>query len=839
MKIPFKVSARTARLIGRENVANAEGAIIELVKNAYDADAKFCLLYIDSKYETVPAEISDIEFNDLLKHKSCPPIMTSAYILVGDKYILSDTTEEEMGQLSKFIQSLQTLFIIDNGEGMSDSIIRDYWMTIGTNNKQRDILTYNGRVKAGEKGIGRFALDRLGGNCQMITVPNPKAHTIDAGVQGYEWTVSWSDFDGDGKCIEDVTANLETLKTVNFKEEVFEILSEQPHATSFLQHKKIEHGTKICIEDLRDHWNKYHVQRLFQNLEHLIPPKEERDFQIFVSASGSPEEFGIITASICDDFDYKVHAIADAEGSVKITIIRKEYDLRKINSEVFKRPRLQKEPYTEEIFRNEAFTTTRTLRQLVPGYGVIDDDKVLENIGPFEFTFYFMKKTMSKDDAKRFFYRDFNSFSRQKWLDAFGGIKIFRDNFRIRPYGEKGSNAEDWLSLGDRQAGSPAGIGKMSGGYRVRPYNVSGVITISRQTNVFFEDKSSREGLQETKEFDVFKQVILGIISVFEYDRSLIAREFDAYHKETNAAEILRKRAEEIAKKIREHKDEDKEKQTYEDPEKEILAAHTENQKEIIEELKEEQKLLRALASAGAIISSFAHELQNLNTKLVYRLDDLKSLITPFISDIQLKGLPKFKNPYICIDDIKKQDERLKHWLNFAINSVRKDKRRRKNLDLINYLQSFSLGWAPALSERHAFLTINHDNIVELNQRYFEIDLDCIFNNLLVNSLDAFQRKDATPERLINIGITDLDHSYKIVYSDSGPGLSKDIVNPDQIYDCFFTTKKHKQTGEDIGTGIGMWLVKTIVEENDGILELLYPEKGFSLSMTFKKKHKR
>lgn len=37
--IPFRVSARTARLIGRENVATSKGAIIELVKNAYDADA--------------------------------------------------------------------------------------------------------------------------------------------------------------------------------------------------------------------------------------------------------------------------------------------------------------------------------------------------------------------------------------------------------------------------------------------------------------------------------------------------------------------------------------------------------------------------------------------------------------------------------------------------------------------------------------------------------------------------------------------------------------------------------------------------------------------------------
>ena len=40
MKIPFSVSSRTAILIGSENFSNPEGAIVELVKNAYDADSQ-------------------------------------------------------------------------------------------------------------------------------------------------------------------------------------------------------------------------------------------------------------------------------------------------------------------------------------------------------------------------------------------------------------------------------------------------------------------------------------------------------------------------------------------------------------------------------------------------------------------------------------------------------------------------------------------------------------------------------------------------------------------------------------------------------------------------------
>ena len=47
MEVPFSISARTAKLIGMENFANAEGAIVELVKNAYDADADMCVVVAD------------------------------------------------------------------------------------------------------------------------------------------------------------------------------------------------------------------------------------------------------------------------------------------------------------------------------------------------------------------------------------------------------------------------------------------------------------------------------------------------------------------------------------------------------------------------------------------------------------------------------------------------------------------------------------------------------------------------------------------------------------------------------------------------------------------------
>ncbi|MDR2650703.1 MAG: hypothetical protein LBC68_00080, partial [Prevotellaceae bacterium] len=70
-------------------------------------------------------------------------------------------------------------------------------------------------------------------------------------------------------------------------------------------------------------------------------------------------------------------------------------------------------------------------------------------------------------------------------------------------------------------------------------------------------------------------------------------------------------------------------------------------------------------------------------------------------------------------------------------------------------------------------------------------------------------------------------------------GLSKDIVNPEIIFTPMFTTKKNPYTGEDEGTGLGMWILKSIVEENDGSVNLLYPATGFGIRISFPIKYKR
>lgn len=116
----FKFDVSTFRLLGRELITDRITALFELVKNCYDANA----------------EKVDITFENL------NPLSNQSRIIIED-----------------------------NGLGMAFADIRDKWMVIGTSSKRRKRVSpapYN-RVVAGKKGVGRFAVDKLGGKLVMKT----------------------------------------------------------------------------------------------------------------------------------------------------------------------------------------------------------------------------------------------------------------------------------------------------------------------------------------------------------------------------------------------------------------------------------------------------------------------------------------------------------------------------------------------------------------------------------------------------------------------------------------------------------------------------------------------
>lgn len=857
-QIPFKVSARTARLIGRENIATSKGAIIELVKNGYDADSKVSIVFFDNKYSTVSSELSQHNYNDLISKGINQETIDNLYEPKDGSYFLKeDSNEEQKNEFKKSINRFSSLYIIDAGEGMTQKIVRDHWMTIGTDNKANNVFTKSGRVKAGAKGIGRFALDKLGNKCEMITVFNPENHDRDVDENGnetnndgYIWKVNWEDFEGEFKTIDRVNAELNGFKTNSLKDEIQNRVPEID-LTKVNSEKDFRYGTILKISELRENWEDYFVDQVFSDLEVLVPPKESGEFEIYLFSSLLPEKYGEVLGSICDDFDYKLTAVADENQNVKITVYRREYDVELIPPDFFTREAMKEHPYTHSDFTKGVWVKDTTFSKLLPGYAATDKDNIFSNIGVFDFSFYFLKRTFSTPDANRFFYRKFQSNNRRDWLNKFGGIKLFRDNFRVRPYGEVDDVAFDWLGLGNRKVASPAGVAKEDGGYRVEPENVAGAVKISRLTNVNFEDKSSREGLQENTTFQIFKTLIASIINVFENDRAYIAREMSLYDEIKFGPERDRKKAEALAKRILadsrakaiaasnnpENSNANSGEQSQDEQEKEILAFEIEKKEEEIEKLKEEQKVLRGLASSGIVLASFSHDLSKLNNVLSSRVDKLKNLFTEKVLESEYDNVEERKNPYAQLEKMHKQDLKMQNWLNFSLGAARKDKRKRKQLFLKKYFNEFKNDWLTVTENRGIELDVS--KIADLDLRVFEIDIDSIFNNLLVNSIDSFNLSTINRQRQILISATDNSKEIVIDYYDNGPGLSKDIEKPEIIFEPLFTTKRNAITGEEEGTGLGLWIVKSIAEENDGTIKLLFPSEGFGIRITFPIKYKR
>ena len=195
------------------------------------------------------------------------------------------------------------------------------------------------------------------------------------------------------------------------------------------------------------------------------------------------------------------------------------------------------------------------------------------------------------------------------------------------------------------------------------------------------------------------------------------------------------------------------------------------------------------------------------------------------------------KNPFKLLDQAKQNDIKMQRWLNFSTDIIKKDKRRRKTVLFLSYFEKLEETWAGLFAERRTFF--DHSHVADISMRAFEIDFDSIFYNLISNSIEAFIRSRDNRERHIEVSLDATEKSIVCTYKDNGPGLSPDIVKPEDIFQPLFTTKRNVSTGEETGTGLGMWLVKLIAEDNDARITLLTPPEGFGIQSIFPIIYKR
>ncbi|MFY9820527.1 MAG: ATP-binding protein [Thermoanaerobaculia bacterium] len=140
----IRFSTDILRRLGEELNPSPDQSILELVKNAYDADARHCRV-------------------ELIK------------------------TDGPGGSVR----------ISDDGDGMELEAIQDGWLVVGRSGKSTLQRTRLGRVPAGSKGLGRLAALRMGSAVSLST--RPRRMTSDQ----YRLRIDWSDFD-EARVVDDV-----------------------------------------------------------------------------------------------------------------------------------------------------------------------------------------------------------------------------------------------------------------------------------------------------------------------------------------------------------------------------------------------------------------------------------------------------------------------------------------------------------------------------------------------------------------------------------------------------------------------------------------------------------
>jgi signal transduction histidine kinase len=713
-------------------------------------------------------------------------------------------------------------------------------MTIGTDDKLYQHLSENGRVKTGAKGIGRFALNRLGLITNLITLSNKNG-------EGLNWKVDWKDFDKSGATVSEVEAELVYIENPSIKEFLLNKFSNSSRLVELINSTSFESGTVIEISELNDTWEVEQLEKLFGNLEMLLPPKEQSDFKINLFSLNNIDLFGEVKTAYYDDYDYKVEATYfDGENkNLEIKITRNELDIDAIEnrySEVFNYEPMKVFPYRLEDLKAKTITLNKTLDTVLSSEV---DKELIDKVGEFKFSFYFLKNTISDDkadgDLKKYPYKNFVSGTRKAWLKKFGGIKMFRDDFRIRPYGE---NGQDWLKLGERQSQSPGGPGQKLGGYRIRPNQIAGTVNISRIHNLSFQDKSGREGIIENDVFELFNNILREVISFFEKDRNVIMFHLSELFKKNNEEAEAKRKAQEEADRIKKEQEESEANQGQKDENNDnkksserekTLAAGVDILTKEIESKDDEIRLLRSLASVGLIISSFAHEVKSLRSRLIPRSTFLLRELSNHINESDLNNIDKDDNPFYMIRLMQDEDTKLKHWLDYSLNTLKRDKRERTNLDLTDYFERFKSTWSKALAQRNISVVLNGERDKGFVIRAFEVDMDSIFNNLLSNSMNAL-KGFSKEQKTISISWKKADeNNIEIIFSDNGKGLDTQYQeNPDEIFNLNESSKMDKK-GNVIGTGLGLYIVKSIIEEyNNSSISIIGFTKGLQLKINFK-----
>lgn len=763
----FKVSARTVLELGSELISSDIIALYELIKNGFDAkttsgvEIRFNVVLRRNAYLTLVGRAStgqvtlrsiDEDARRAIRTTSSPDLLAQAFEILD-----AARSMDEFVKALNDVYALNNIVVSDTGTGMSAADLNRSFLVLGTPSRKRlvDHALKNGTEKTpylGEKGIGRLSAMRIGNRLRVET-----ARLEDSHLNILE--IDWSSFARLDAMIEDI----------DIKPGKGELKLDTRWS-----------GTRIIMSDLAEDWTEQRVSDMVQcDFARLTDPfldqKERPRIVVFWNSDR-------LTIPWMDQ-QLLAHAHARVKGRYSI---------------VHGEPQLSCEMHALDLGFSHPNEVERVVLRGPDLEGVligasqsqnIHDDALLK-VGPFTFeAHWFNRRRLGSIDGigEMKVVRELQ----KQW----SGILLFRDGFRVFPYGE---DEDDWLAL-DRRA-----LGRA--GYALNKTQFVGRVAISRIANPELVDQTNREGLRETPEQQVLVGVMQYVISnsllnfVRDVEKQYKVQKVDLSEAKAEVTD-LEARAKTALKRLKSIAPREG-KEAIEDLQQTILefTDFADRARKRISEVEEESHQMIEMAGVGLMVEVVAHELARAAENALENLellrkravpDDVKALLASL--RVQMKSLSKRVRILDPLSIAGRQRSEL-----FSLE------------DLIREILEAHEG---------QFTRHNIDVKLDFPKRPVEVRavkgmIVQVIENLISNSKYWMQmRREREPATRSIISIAVHDGPPTVIFEDTGRGIAPE--NREKIFKPFFSLKEKNKR-----RGLGLFIARECAQHNGGSLVL-------------------
>ncbi len=788
----FRVAARTLFHLGAELISSDGVAFYELIKNGLDAGSRTVRLEIvialphptyrqlknqlinhsngQPKGDTPSHDASFESVREMACHgiDAAAPTSSEAVQRLRD----AKTWKQLCVAFESVYSDMNYITISDTGSGMSLEELTDTFLTIGTParlkekeqwiTKSRDgggTIPHGTRPVLGEKGVGRLSAMRLGNVLHIETSRAGETH----------WNilnVNWSRF----------SENLDAL---------IEDIPVQP-VVGARKSDAHQAGTTILISELSGIWSLPRVLEICQKeFSRLTDPfTKGLRFPARVYFNGQQVDIPRFNHILFEHAHATINATYTTDPEPRLSgHIWYVGNRRKASDE------------REKTFVLEGTHAVSVVGGKLPQEDITAD--TLRRLGPFSLTLYWYNRqrlSAIEGIGNRKAVRDLLS----RWA---GGVMVFRDGFRVSPYGNL---EDDWLDL-DRRA-----LAYRS--HKVNRAQIIGKVEISSVSNSHLIDQTNREGLRDSVE----KRVLVGFLKwvletellgfLDDVDREKQAKEeIDLYDLEVRTKDHDAKLDHVLARLL----------DAYPEVEQEfhIKALIQENRQvlrttmaEVLqraEDYETGRSQLVHLAGIGLMVEILAHELNRATTYTLNTLSDARrvpvsdQIATVFSTlEAQLRSLQKRLRTLDPLSTRGRQDK--------------------ESFDMVTWVQDV-LDTHRAQFDRHSihlqFRTVP-DQGARFTVRVVKGMIVQVLENLISNSVYWLaQERRLTPTFRPEITVEVDAVEKQVRLSDNGPGIEP--ARQEQVFQAFHSTKP-----PGAGSGLGLFIAREIAEYHDAELYL-------------------